>query len=378
VSGLALLADPKAGFTQVVGVGGIGTGTIIALRGNHTLGRNESRMGEAIDARDYCKLHIVEHYIAVLMGSNENPDMFKVFAVGNVGDDAAGVILIREMADAGIDTRYVRVESELCTMASIAFFYPDKSGGNITISNSAACKLSSDQLAECRHQMAAAGSLGIALCLPEVPIDARHEFLQIASECRSYRVASFASEEMKTAHELKLLAQIDLLALNREEAVSFIGGSMQGVRDRWLLDACSEMAKAVNPTMKIVVSAGAGGAYVLDDGIWSQHKAVPTEAISTAGAGDALLAGTIAGLAAGLPLADCQDSISDDKKTIRSAIDLGLALAAFSVKSPHTIHPSATLESLLAFAKGKGIVVPMELQNKLTRAIPSVHLRGSG
>ena len=90
MSGLVLQADSKAGFTQVVGVGGIGTGTIIALRGNHTLGRNESRMGEALDARDYCKLHIVEHYIAVLMGSNENPSKFKVFAVGNVGDDPAG------------------------------------------------------------------------------------------------------------------------------------------------------------------------------------------------------------------------------------------------------------------------------------------------
>jgi sugar/nucleoside kinase (ribokinase family) len=183
---------------------------------------------------------------------------------------------------------------------------------------------------------------------------------------------------MKTARELKLPAQVDLLALNREEAVSFIGGSMQGIKDGWLLDACSEMARTVNPTMKILVSVGADGAYVLDDGIWSQHKAVPVEVTSTAGAGDALLAGTIAGLAAGLPLADCRDSISDDKKTICSAIDLGLTLAAFSVMSPHTIHPGATLESLLSFAKGKGIVVPKKLQNTHTHAIPSVRLRAGG
>jgi sugar/nucleoside kinase (ribokinase family) len=361
VSGLALQADPKTGFTQVVGVGGIGTGTIIALRGNHTLGRNESRMGEAIDARDYCKLHIVEHYIAVLMGSNENPDMFKVFAVGNVGDDLAGVTLIREMVDAGIDTRYVTVEPELSTLFSVAFLYPDKSGGNITTSNSAACKLSSGQLAECRHQMAAVGARGIALCLPEVPMDARHEFLQIATKCGSYRVASFTSEEIKIAHELKLLAQVDLLALNREEAVSFIGGSMQDTRDQWLLDACSEMARAVNPTMKILVSVGADGAYVFEDGIWSHHKAVPMKAVSTAGAGDALLAGTIAGLAAGLPLTNSTDVISNDKGVICSAIDLGLTLAAFSVMSPHTIHPSATFASILSFAKKKGIISSNEL-----------------
>lgn len=362
--GLALQADPKAGFTQVVGVGGIGTGTIIALRGNHTLGRNESRMGEAIDARDYCKLHIVEHYIAVLMGSNENPSKFKVFAVGNVGDDLAGATLIREMADAGIDTRYVIVEPELSTLFSVAFLYPDKSGGNITTSNSAACKLSSDQLAECRPQLAAAGTRGIALCLPEVPLDVRHEFLQIATECGSYRVASFASEEIKIAHELKLLTQVDFLALNREEAVSFIGGSIQGAGDQRLLDACSEMVRAVNPTMKILVSAGAGGVYVFEDGIWSHHKTVPMDAISTAGAGDALLAGTIAGMAAGLPLTDCKDVIPNDKGAVRSAIDLGLILAAFSVMSPHTIHPGATLENVLSFAKEKEIRVPDEFLNR--------------
>ena len=128
---------------------------------NHTLGRNESRTGEWIDARDYCKLHIVEHYIAVLLVLKIHPDQFKVFAVGNVGDDAAGATLISEMADVGIDTRYVRIESERTTLFSFAFFYPDKSGGNITVSNSAACKLSSDQLAECRSEMQRAGAEGL-------------------------------------------------------------------------------------------------------------------------------------------------------------------------------------------------------------------------
>jgi hypothetical protein len=65
---LALRPDSQSGFTQVVGIGGIGTGVAFALEGGHTLGREESRLGVLLTGRDYCKLHIVEHYIAALMG----------------------------------------------------------------------------------------------------------------------------------------------------------------------------------------------------------------------------------------------------------------------------------------------------------------------
>jgi hypothetical protein len=64
-----------------------------------------------------------------------------------------------------------------------------------------------------------------------------------------------------------------------------------------------------------------------------------------------MLAGIVAGLATGLSLVD------DSTGTARScgAIDLGLALAAFSVTSPHTVHPGVNRESSLAFAAEKGI-----------------------
>src|SRR6185437_5033006 len=88
--------------------------------------RNESRMGRLLEGRDYCKLHIVEHYIAVLLASKRSPEMFRVFAVGNVGNDAAGATLLGEMAEAGIDTRYVKVDPTFETLFSVSFLYPDK------------------------------------------------------------------------------------------------------------------------------------------------------------------------------------------------------------------------------------------------------------
>ena len=66
-----------------------------------------------------------------------------------------------------------------------------------------------------------------------------------------------------------------------------------------------------------------------------------------------LLAGIIAGLSAGLPLV--QESTGLARKC--GAIDLGLALAAFSVESPHTIHPGIDRDSFLAFAMKKGIPI---------------------
>jgi sugar/nucleoside kinase (ribokinase family) len=358
VTSLRLRPDPRTRFTQVVGIGGIGTGIIFALQGNHTLGRNESRMGAVVDARDYCKLHIVEHYIAALLGLPRNCRSFEVIAVGNVGADASGTGLLREMKDAGINIRYVRVEPDSPTMFSTVFFYPDKSGGNITASNSANSMLNAEQLAECQGLLEKASGRSIALCLPEVPLDKRQEFLRIAMECGSYRVASFASEELKSPCELKLLANVDLLALNREEAMELAGSGPRDLSETQMLDACSERATSMNPSMKIIVSAGPEGAYAFESGHWSKHQAIATDAISTAGAGDALLAGTIAGLIAGMPLTGGNGSAADGKRSIGTAIDLGLTLAAFGVTSPHTIHPEATLENLLHFAETKQLLVP--------------------
>jgi len=56
-------------YRRIVGVGGIGTGLFFALEGAHDLGRDESRPARLLDVRDYCKLHIVAHYAAVLLGA---------------------------------------------------------------------------------------------------------------------------------------------------------------------------------------------------------------------------------------------------------------------------------------------------------------------
>ena len=69
----------------LIGTGGIGSGMFFALHGNHTLGREESRSGYILDRQDYCKLHIVAHYVSALLGP-----AFPVIPIGKVGDDEPG------------------------------------------------------------------------------------------------------------------------------------------------------------------------------------------------------------------------------------------------------------------------------------------------
>lgn len=334
-------------FSLIVGVGGIGAGSIIELDGNETLGRTESRMGRLLDARDYCKLHIVEHYIAKLVSSLVDGKSCRVVAVGNVGNDTAGTSLLQEMADAGIETSNIRIEPEHKTLASVSFLYPDKSACNVTISNSAAAALDRGQIEACRCELGRAGQSGIALCLPEVPLQERSDFLQLATECGNYRVASFPVGEMDAVRRLRLLSRVDILALNREEAAALGCIALDQSAEEEVLSACQRVALAENPAICLIVSVGADGVHVFEQGIWSHHSAVPIEVISSAGAGDALLAGVIAGMARGLPLT------GKDPKNDQSAIGLGLMVAAFSLTSPHSIHPAFNLEALLEFAAAR-------------------------
>ena len=119
-------------YRALIGTGGIGSGMFFALDGNHTLGREESRSGHFLDRRDYCKLHIVSHYVRRLLGSS-----FPVIPLGMVGADEVGERLLGEMAEVGLDLRYVGRAENRRTLYAMCLIYPDGSGGNVTENDSA-------------------------------------------------------------------------------------------------------------------------------------------------------------------------------------------------------------------------------------------------
>ena len=347
----ALKPHPVSGFTHVVGIGGIGSGVLFQFEDDHTLGRDESRLGQLLPARDYCKLHIVGHYIAALMGSGETADACEVLAIGVIGEDATGRQLFEEIENAGIATKWVRTAADRPTLFSVSFLYPDGAGGNITASNSAASTLNLNDIRAAETVMAENAQRCVALCLPEVPLEIRHEFLKLATRCGNFRVASFALSEIPAAMELNFFTIVDLLALNREEAAGLVGYEYSAQNAQRFLSDCASLLQKMQPGIRIVISVGADGAHAFEDGSWSKWPAPATHVVSTAGAGDALLAGVLSGLASGLPLnakPPAQESAIDGR--FSSAMELGMLLASFSVTSPDTIHFGASLASLEEFA----------------------------
>ncbi len=333
---LRLTSD--APFRSLVGVGGVGSGVLFALEGDHDLGRNESRLAQLQDARDYCKLHIVAHYPALLLGARASGAPFHVVPIARVGDDEAGRRLKREMEAAGMDCRFVESVADRPTLQSVCFQYPDGTGGNITTADSAAAALTTSDIDRALELI---GRTTIALALPEVPLSARDHLLRMATGRDAFRVTAFATAEVAEARRLGLFALSDLVALNEDEVEALTDRRLDPGDPHSVLDACVAALDAERLGKRVLLTAGAHGAFGFDGERWKHSPALPVPVASTAGAGDALLGGVLTALAAGAPFA--------------SALDFGVLLAAYTVTSRHTIHPDAGLDGLLGFAAKSGV-----------------------
>lgn len=345
---LSVRSDSR--YRRLIGVGGIGSGILLALEGNHDLGRNESRAARLIDARDYCKLHIIAHYLAALLDRSESP--FDVVPIGKVGADSVGARLVQEMIDVGVDAKHVNKVDDQPTLFSVCYQYPDATGGNITTNNSAAALVTTSDVDSVTSLFEDSRNRSIALCVPEVPLDVRHYFLRLATKYDAFRVVSFTSDEIIAARESGMLCLVDLLVLNEDEASKLAGESFDPETPNTFLRDCAAAVTASQPEINIIISAGKKGAYGFSHGEWTHSPGLPVKIVSTAGAGDALLAGTLAAMIAGLPFTH---SAEESNHTLRSALDFGVLLASYSITSAHTIHPVTELNAVLNFGELYGV-----------------------
>ncbi len=254
------------------------------------------------------------------------------------------------MAQTGMDLRHVRVTPGSPTLSSFCFVYPDGSGGNLTTADSASDRVDPALVRRAEPELRASGERAIALAAPETPLAARAELLTLATRCGALRVGAFTTAEIGPAQASGLLHQLDLLALNRDEA-AMLAGLPPDDSPAEIAEAAVRVARRSRPEMWISVTAGANGSWVSND-LGLQHlPALPVTVVSTAGAGDAHLAGLLSGLAAGLSLAD--------------AHALAALVAALSVTSPHTIHGELDADSLRAFALESRAPLPTPVRRLL-------------
>jgi sugar/nucleoside kinase (ribokinase family) len=330
-------------FSGLVGTGGVGWGRFFLMKANPTLGREESRSGRFLDRRDYCKLHILSFYVKNLLGRG-----FRVIPISRVGEDEAGRRLLKEMKRCGLEMRHVRAVRGGSTLYSFSFLYPDGSGGNLTTDNSACALVDDETIESAAESLAALGERGIAVALPEVPLRARERLLGLAGRHGLFRIASFTSEEIREVRRKKLLTEIELLAVNRDEALGFVEASDRSLPAPELADRMIAGISARFPSLWVSMTAGKEGSWSWDGRSLSHVPAVPVSVITTGGAGDAHLSGIIAGLALGLSLNDSQK--------------LGALMAASSIASPHAINAAISRKILLDLAKTDDAVFRTILQ----------------
>jgi sugar/nucleoside kinase (ribokinase family) len=334
-------------FKRIIGTGGIGSGLCFSLKGNETLGRNESRLGTLQPFKDYCKQHIILHYIAVLLGTEEGS--FQVHPIGKVGNDEAGKSLLQQMIAAGMNVTDVRVTDDARTLFSVCFEYPDKSGGNITTDNSASALVTASDIDHFFSLHVQDGN-EIVLAAPEVPVAARIRLLEWGRRRQAFNVASVLSGEVREFADTGGFENTDLLSINIDEAKNIASLGLKNDADN-LVEACIEQLKRYNASIAVLITNGAHGVHCFADGHLVHYPAVPVDVVSTAGAGDAFLAGTICGLCCRLSLNAIAGEVA--------AVQVGALVAAMSVNAADTINESVNPASLRAFAASRNINIDL-------------------
>lgn len=315
----------KLKYEYVVGTGGIGAGILFQFMDDMTLGRNESRLARLTDTKDFCKLHIILHYIAAYTEKR-----IPIYAIGKVGDDSSGAEVLKLMNEYGIDCKYVSVEPDAKTMYSVCFAYPNSDGGNITTSNSASGTLTKEDIDRFFRQEPLHGR-GIVLAAPEVPLDVRSELLRKGREKGCFNVASFTSDEMRTCVETNVFRNVDLLAINRHE-MEILAGAIGAERENFSRE-CYEFLREQNANIQFIVTQGGEGAQLFWKGCSERVPAIWKPINSTAGAGDCFLATVISGLIYGVPFFENDSNVglggiatlaSSIKVTCKDTIDFSM------------------------------------------------------
>jgi ribokinase len=323
-------------YKAIVGTGGIGSGKFFMLNGDQTLGREESRSGHFLDINDYCKQHIILHYIQVLLGPS-----FSVIPIGKLGDDDIGNQLFHEMKSTGFIMDHVARVPQTSTLFSFCFYYPDNSGGNLTTDNSASSLVDDGYIERVIPEIIKLGTGGLIMSAPEVPLSARYKLLDIGKKNQLFCTASFTSEEISTVLADGMLKCVDLLALNIDEASALAGIARQEEDTYYIVNHAITKLLAINRNIRVSVTAGKQGSICWDGHTLNSFPAIKTKAKSTAGAGDAFFAGLICGITMGLTLFEAQQ--------------LATLVAGLSVTSPHTIHKGIDRLSLWQFLQSANL-----------------------
>lgn len=289
-----------------------------------------------LDVKDYCKQHIVMHYVKILLGHE-----FPVMPIGKLGDDETGHILYTEMEETGFIMDQVHLAPHHPTLFSFCFQYPDGSGGNLTSEESASAQVDPAFIASASRKIEEFGTHAMIVAVPEVPLAARKTLLSVGKQQGHFCSASFTSGEIRDAMDTGVLDSVDLIALNTDEAASVMGKHPERTDPSSIAVSAIRVLHMHHRNMMVAITAGDQGSWCWDGYQINRFPAAKTKAVNTAGAGDAFFSGLLCGLALGKHLFEAQQ--------------LATLIAGLSVTSHHTIHHGLDRKSLYGFMHQSGL-----------------------
>ena len=209
----------------------------------------------------------------------------RVAMVGCVGDDQAGHELLASLEAAGVDGSGVRVVEGV--PSGTACITVSEDGENqIVVSPGANARLTPDDVAAA----AAVRSAAVTLLQLEVPLET------VAAAARAAGGRVVVNPAPVRALPAELLGRIDVLVPNRVELARLAGGPVPRT-----VEQAAELAGRLGGRA-VVVTLGADGALVVEDGRAGHVPAVPVRPVDTTAAGDAFCGGLADALAGGAGL----------------------------------------------------------------------------
>lgn len=241
--------------------------------------------------------------------------------VSVLGDDENGRAVLEGLTRLGIDTRHVAISSDLATAEYVAVLQPD---GNLAVGLADMAifdALTPSLLHEIWPNLAACWVF--ADC--NLPSPTLNELTHLAHQ-HSSLLAVDAVSAPKVMRLPRDLTGIGLLFLNLDEAQAFLGASA----------APSEAAEALLAygAARVVLTLGEAGLIVADRSKTTRIGAMPVRVVDATGAGDALIAATLAAMLRG--------------RSSFEAARLGSIAAALTLETPASVRPDLSLALLEA------------------------------
>ncbi|MBT1175458.1 ribokinase [Bifidobacterium sp. LC6] len=214
--------------------------------------------------------------------------------LGAVGEDANADFLLSKLDEAGVDTADIlHVEGPSGT----TLITVSAEGENtIVYSPGSNSKASAGYVQSHRDTIAACAVLG--LCL-ESPISTVIAAAQTAHEAGVTVLLNDSPFMDELPHEL--VEATDILLVNQHEVAQLLGLPDEESTDDY--DWYEVVSRFTDYGFdRAIVTLGASGSIVIEDGRWHRVSAAQVDAVDTTGCGDSFMGTVLAGLAAGFTL----------------------------------------------------------------------------